>query len=116
VTEQKKPQRAAKTRDVGEVLGELAGQVFDAIATSPEFVACWACGCTQERACEEGCEWPSTGRYAGKDICSACVEKGRKLPRKRDRFAVHEVVVSPSLRRVLEEALKLAPRRPESTS
>jgi len=35
---------------------------------------CIVCGCTDSRACPDGCSWVYVNRETGKGLCSACDE------------------------------------------
>lgn len=50
---------------------ERRDRVAHAVATGQ--IACVACGCTEDWACEEGCAWVSD---ADPPLCTACAEKG----------------------------------------
>jgi hypothetical protein len=50
---------------------ELIEDSIERIQNLMESRRCRVCGCTDERACEVGCEW------VGPNLCSACEEKKR---------------------------------------
>lgn len=51
---------------------------------------CERCGCTEARACPDGCAWDPFWLTQGRTICTACVTTpgvgGRCRPRKSRRF------------------------------
>lgn len=36
---------------------------------------CVGCGCTDQRACMEGCSWLGVNRRSGRGVCSSCPDQ-----------------------------------------
>lgn len=47
----------------------------DPEAGAPPVRTCWACGCTDDRACPGGCAWAVTDA-PGEDLCTSCQAAG----------------------------------------
>lgn len=55
----------------------LGKRFFELARHFPDPYACSGCGCTEDRACDNGCWWvemPSAGKQG---LCSSCVKPGK---------------------------------------
>lgn len=60
--------------DIGAVLGKVCrewmGMMF--IVPPSEVSTCIGCGCTDNQACDGGCEWLAVDRVTKRGVCSSC--------------------------------------------
>lgn len=63
--------RITNTSDpIGQLIRDQRDQ------TKVKEATCIKCGCTDSKACEEGCSWVWVDRRLGRGLCSACEDNG----------------------------------------
>lgn len=53
----------------------VAGVIEDLTKLIRVEPTCIKCGCTEDRACPEGCSWTFLNRKTNEGLCSACFEQ-----------------------------------------
>lgn len=66
---------------------------------------CVVCGCTDERACAEGCSWTVNNGECG--VCSACAEGGRLRVLRREGRRLFKEALRPMTRRARMEKVEI---------
>lgn len=60
--------------EVGGVIGEVCRAWMDLLFIVPpsQESTCIGCGCTDNQACEGGCDWLAENRVTRRGVCSSC--------------------------------------------